>query len=387
MIRTYKYRLYPNKSQRQQLGFLLCQSRNLYNAALEQRIKHYEATQETLSYADQWAHFRDVKNAKPATLGQLNATSVQQLLRRLDKAFKAFFRRIKAGDKPGFPRFKGPYHYKSMEYRYGDGCKLRFTDKGNRFYVYRVGEIRLKYHRSIPDDGIIKHVIIKHSSGKWYVCFQVHLPDPEPVMPDLPPVGIDMGLSSLLALSDGSLIENPRWLRSDLAKLRIAQRRLHRRKKGSKRRRKAAQQVATLYEKITNKRRDFWHKLTRNLVDQYGLIGIENLTLEFMTHHPRLALSAHDASLGLFQQLLVYKAEEAGTEVIAVKPQYTSQCCSTCGELVKKDLSVRIHQCPHCGLSIDRDINAAINILNLALNKPLGRSGQDRTWAVAPSVS
>ena len=367
MIRTYKYRLYPTHAQARALDFLLWQGRLLYNAALEQRITVTEQTGHGVSYYQQCAHFRNQRRANPDTLGQLNATSVQQMLRRLDKAFTAYFRRLKAGETPGFPRFKGRDRFNSLEYRYADGCKVRF---GRRvmFYVQNVGEVKIKYHRPLPDDATLKHVILKRRNRKWHVCLQAEQPDPVPAEHPGPAVGIDMGLHSLLALSDGTTVDNPRWLRRSLAQLRVAQRRLARRKKGSARRRKAAFQVTRLHEHIANQRRDFWHKLTHTLTDSYGLIALEDLKLAFMTANHHLALSAHDAGLGLFQQLLAYKAESAGTQVMTVNPAYTSQACSGCGAMVEKDLSVRVHRCPDCGLTLDRDVNAARNILCLAVN-------------------
>ncbi len=368
MIRTYKYRLYPTNAQDRALDFLLWQGRNLYNAALEQRINTYRETGQGVTYTQQWAHFRDERHAKPDTLGMLNATCVQQMLRRLDKAFAAFFRRLKAGEKAGFPRFKGRNRFHSLEYRYADGCKLRFDAQGRaRLYIQNVGEIKIEYHRPLSDEAEIRHVVIKRNNRKWYVCLMLELSDPEPVAAGGPAVGIDMGLENLLAFSDGDLIENPRWLRQSLAKLRIAQRRLARRQKGSARRRKAAAQVARLHERIVNQRRDFWHKLTSQMVKTYGFIGLEDLSLGFMTHNPHLALSAHDAGLGEFRQLLAYKAEEAGVQVVTVNPAYTSQACSGCGAIVEKSLSVRIHRCPHCELILNRDLNAARNVLALAL--------------------
>lgn len=367
MIRTYKYRLYPTKAQARTLDFLLWQGRTLYNAALEQRITVYKETGKGVSYPQQWAHFRDLRNANPDTLGYLNATSVQQMLRRLDKAFVAFFRRVKAGETPGFPRFKGRDRFHSLEYRHGDGCKLRMGERV-MLYIQNVGEVKVKYHRPLPDDAAIKHVVIKRRAHRWYACLMLDLPDPVILEHTGPAVGIDMGLSHLLALSDGTLVENPRWLRQSLAQLRVAQRRLARRQRGSARRRKAAAQVARLHERVANQRRDFWHKLTRQLADTYSLIALEDLALAFMTANHHLALSAHDAGLAEFQQLLAYKAEEAGTQVVTVNPAYTSQACSGCGVVVKKDLSVRVHVCPDCGLTLDRDVNASRNILMLAVN-------------------
>jgi putative transposase len=367
VIRTYRYFLRPNKQQEQSLGFLLWQSRNLYNAALEQRINIYRETQKGINYPAQWAYFKDVRNANPETYGRLNATSVQQLLRRLDKSFSSFFRRLKMGETAGFPRYKGRNRFKSFEFTYGDGCKLRQGNNGLfSFYVQNVGEMKMCYHRAIPPGAVIKHVVIKVMNNRWYACLMLDLPDhPTPSRANHRAIGIDVGLKSLLAFSDGILVENPHWLRECQAKLRVLQRKASRRVKGSNRRRKAYEQVAGLYEHITNQRNDFLHKVTKSLVDEYTLIGVEDLTLAFMNRNRNLSLSSHDAGFGEFRQLLLYKAENAGTLVIAVNPAYTSQICSNCGAIVQKDLSVRVHKCD-CGLVIDRDVNAAINILALA---------------------
>jgi putative transposase len=388
MLRTYRYRLYPTRSQEKALDFLLWQGRTLYNAALEQRIATYRETGKGITYPTQWAHFRDVRNTLPDTLGQLNATAVQQMLRRLDKSFKAFFRRLKQGEKPGFPRFKCRSRFHSLEYRHGDGCKLREKEGRPLFYVQNVGEIKLKLHRPLPDGAKLGQVTLKRSpTGHWYVCLFVEVPTVEPMPHTGPAVGIDVGLKSLLSLSDGTFYDNPRWLRKGLKKLRVAQRRMARRTKGSHRRRKAVLQVARVHERVQNQRRDFWHKVSRELADTYGWIAVEDLTLAFMTRNGNLALSAHDAGLGMFRQLLDYKAESAGSQVVAVNPRNTSQACSRCGEIIPKELSVRVHNCPHCGLVEDRDINAAINILQLSFSS-LGRSDQASTWAdVRPCVA
>jgi len=232
MKRAYKYRLYPTNAQARALDFLLWQGRTLYNAALEQRVAVYKETGEGVTYSQQWAHFRDQRRANPDTLGQLNATSVQQMLRRLDKAFRAFFRRLEAGEKAGFPRFKGRRRFNSLEYRHGDGCKLRLDERA-MLYVQNVGEVKVKYHRPVPSNATIKHVILKRRNRKWYVCLMLDLPDPVIQEHTGPAVGIDMGLHSLLALSDGATVDNPRWLRNSLAQLRVAQRRMARRRKGS----------------------------------------------------------------------------------------------------------------------------------------------------------
>ena len=396
MLRTYKYLLRPNPQQEADLDFLLWQSRRVYNAALDQRIRTYQETGKGIGYAAQWTYFRDERRAQPETLGRLNASSMQHVLRRLDKAFAAFFRRVRAGETPGFPRFKGRSRFKSLEYTYGDGCKLTGDAHGRfSFYVQSIGEMRMCYHRSIPEGAQIKHVVIKRVNDRWYACLMLELPDPLPAPrgADRHPegvesaVGVDVGLYSLAALSDGRTVENPRWLRKSLARLCVAQRRASRRTKGSQRRRIAYEQVARLHERIANQRRDFLHKLARSLVSEYDLVAIEDLALGFMNHNPHLSLSSHDAGLGELRRLLEYKAEEAGTRVVAVNPTYTSQRCSGCGERVEKDLSVRVHRCPFCDLVLDRDVNAARNILQLAFQQPPGRGGQDGTWAVAPCVS
>ena len=388
MKRTYKYRLRPNKQQDQLLDVLFWQARKLYNAALEQRICVYQNTGKGITYPIQWSHFRDQRNNDPDLYGMLNATSVQQMLRRLDKAFSAFFRRLKAGETPGFPRFKSRSRFKSIEYRYGDGCKLRQNENGQRrLYLQNIGEVKIIYHRPIPEDAVIKHAVIKRTNDKWYVCLMLELPDPALLpAPSRSQIGIDMGLSALLATSEGVLFENPQWLRRSLAKLRVAQRRVSRRKKGSKQWRKAVRQVARLHEKIKDQRSDHWHKLTRDLAEAHSLIVIEDLNLKFMNTNRHLALSSHDAGLGMFTQMLAYKVEETGCLLLTVDPAYTSQRCSACGALVKKGLSVRVHHCSACGLDLHRDVNAARNILQSAFNS-LGRSDQDLTWAVAPGVS
>ena len=388
MLRTYKYLLRPNNEQAKQLDFLLWQSRQIYNAALEQRITVYQETGKSISCGAQWAHFRDLRRASPETLGQLNASSMQQLLRRLDKSFATFFRRLKAGEKPGFPRFKSRHRFRSIEFTYGDGCKLRQGEQGRkRFYVQSVGEIRMCYHRVIPEQAVIKHAVIKRVNNRWYACLM--LERSQPVSRHIPTgrqVGIDIGLQTLAALSTGELIDNPRWLQESLAKLRRLQRHVARQVRGSHRQRKTYHQIVLLHEQITNQRADYLHKVSSRIIAEHDLVAIENLALAFMNQNRHLSRSSYDAGFGLFRCMLEYKAESAGIPVVAVNPSHTSQTCSGCGSLVPKDLSVRVHKCPGCGLILDRDVNAARNILNLALHNPHGRCGQPVTWAVAPGV-
>ena len=353
------------------LDDLFFQMQTVYNDALNERRWLWRRSRQAISYYDQCSRMKDARHNLPGEMGMLNATSIQQMLRRVDKAYKAFYKGV-----CGFPRFKGVKRFKSIEYRYGDGCKLN----GDMLYIQHVGQIKVRLHRNIPDGAKIKYIIIKRSLGKWHVFLILELPsiDRQPV--NRPDVGIDVGLKSLLALSDGTLIDNPRWLRNSLKELRVAQRHISRRKKGGSNWRKSVYEAAKLHEKIANKRHDFWHKTTCKIVDAYGNIAIENLRLAFMIKNNHLSLSAHDAGLSMFRQMIEYKAEDAGTQVIAVNPAHTSQVCSGCGQIVRKSLNVRIHNCS-CGLSLDRDVNAARNIL------ALGRSAWALTCPSEESVA
>ncbi|MFZ1768836.1 MAG: transposase [Caldilinea sp.] len=354
MIRTYKYRLSPTKKQIFLLSALFDQMQTVYNDALNHRRWAWRQSRRSINYYDQWNRMRDERRKLPDEMGMLNASSIQQMLRRVDKAYKAFYR-----GQRGAPRFKGRNRFKSIEYTYSDGCKLAEST----LYIQHIGNVRVKLHRPIPDGATIKQMVIKRTAGHWYVSFQLEMPDSAPVEHTGPAVGIDVGLHSLLALSDGKLIDNPRWLRRGLGKLRVAQRRVSRRKKFGSGWRKAVRQVATLQEHVANQRADFWHKTTDDLVKTYSLIAVEDLNLSFMTRNGSLSLSAHDASLGMFRQMLDYKVERTGSQVVGVNPRNTSQACSGCGVIVAKGLSVRVHHCPDCGIILDRDINAAINIL------------------------
>ena len=300
MIRTYKYRLRPTKKQAHLLDSLFWQMQTVYNDALNERREAWKRSRRSVSYVQQWNRMRDERHRLPDEMGSLNATSIQQMLRRVDKAYQSLYK-----GRAGHPRFKNAKRFRSVEYRYGDGCKLN----ADRFYIQNVGQIKVVLHRSIPDDATIKRVVVKRSAngsslGKWYVCLMLELPDVAPIQSDRLDVGIDVGLHHLLALSDGTIIDNPRWLRSNLAALRVAQRRLSRRRKGGANWRKAARQVAVLHERVANTRRDFWHQTTRRIVNAYGNIAIEDLPLAFMTRNDHLSLSAHDAALGAFRQML-----------------------------------------------------------------------------------
>src|SRR5215203_161432 len=369
MRRSFKYRLYPNRSQSEVLDTMLESHRRLYNLALRDRRDVYEAEKRSVSYGEQSARFKETRKVLPS-FAALNFSSAQATLRRLDKAFKAFFRRVKSGDAPGYPRFKSEDRFRTVEFpSYGNGCRLKDNE---RLYLQHVGHVKVKLHR--PVEGTIKTVSVKRSCGKWYVIFSCDLGDAPEATGDGPAVGIDLGLKSFLVTSDGKSVEPPRYYRESQKKLRKAQRSISRKKKCSNRRRKAQEKVARLHEKTANRRRDFHHKQARKLVDIHGLIVHEALNIKGIAQ-TRLAKSTHDAGWASFLNILSYKAEEAGTRVVAVNPRNTTQACSSCGATpeVKKTLSDRTHVCP-CGYTDDGDVNAALNILSL------GRSDQAQTY-------
>lgn len=390
MRKAYKYRLYPNRSQTEALDAMLESHRRLYNLALRERRDVYESEERSVSYGEQSGRFKESRRVLPS-FATLNFSSAQATLRRLDKAFKAFFRRVEAspGDATGYPRFKPEDRFRSVEFpSHGDGCRLKENGGSARLYLQNIGHVKVKLHR--PVEGAIKTVSVKRACGKWYVVFSCDLggsPAPPERATELskaePKVGIDLGLKAFLATSDGESVEPPRHYRKSQKKLRRAQRSVSRKKKGSNRRRKARGKVARLHEKTANQRRDFHHKEARKLVDSHGFIAHESLNVKGIAR-TRLAKSTHDAGWAQFLNILGGKAEYAGCQVIAVNPRNTSQACSSCGALpeVKKTLSDRMHVCP-CGYVADRDINAALNILEFAR----GCRVQDGTQRVAAYVS
>ena len=371
--RTFKYRLYPNREQSAAFDYQLSEARSLYNAALQERREAWRMQRISLNYFDQANQLKEIRDAGNLDLANFSAS--QDVLRRVDKTFKAFFRRIKAGEKSGYPRFKSRDRFNSYSFPvWGDGCHL--TDAG-KVKVQGVGAVKLKMHR--PIDGEIKTLTLKHETGKWYACFSVavDLPDSVP-LPDA--IGIDVGLCSFAALSTGELVDNPRNLKTGLGKLRVCQRKVARRKRGSKGRRKSVRLLQKAHAHIRNQRNDFQHKLSRRLADNYGLVAVEDLNIKGLSRG-MLARSVNDAGWGMFLTKLAYKVEYTGGQLVKVNPNRTSQVCSRCGCLpdVPKTLADRIHSCS-CGLVIDRDVNAARNILRLGLSLATG------TWHNGASV-
>jgi putative transposase len=370
MQRNYRFRLYPTKAQEAALNSMLEAFCDLYNAALQERADCYRKTGRSLSYYDQARELKEVREVD-SRLGSYSFSAQQQLLRRVDKAYKSFFARIKRGTRAGFPRFKSNRHFDSIEFRVGDGLTLKKTNviglKG------LAGVIKVKQHREIPANAKLGHAIISRNGGHWHASFLVTLPDLHLCPVPMKPVGIDVGLTNLIALSNGTTERAPKWMKNAASGLRRHQRQLARRRKGSKRYGRARLNLARYCRRIANQRRDFMHKLTTDLVRTYTHFAVEDLNLLGLAQGV-LAKDILNASWGEFFQMLHYKAESAGGAVEAINPCNTSQTCSACGSIALKKLSEREHHCPFCGYRTDRDVNAAQNILRKSSFLGLGSS-------------
>jgi putative transposase len=359
--KSFKYRLYPTKKQAALLDEQLAEACRLYNAALQERRDAWKIRKTAITYSQQSNQLRDIRSCGDLALA--NFTSCQDVLRRVEKTFKAFFHRVKAGQKAGYPRFKSVTRFHSYTFpKYGNGCKLQ---ENKRLYIQGVGKLKVKLHREVT--GRIKTVTLKKSCGRWDVCFSVIVPDPSPLPETGNVTDIDVGLASFAVLSDGTAIKNPRYYQTAQAKLRRVQRKVCRRKKASNRRRKACQQLSLLHHHIKNQRSDFHHQVSRTLINQYDLIACEKLNIKGLTRG-MLAKSICDVGWGSFLSILSYKAVEAGREIVRVDPRGTSQRCP-CGHAVPKTLTTRWHHCPICQLSIPRDQASALEILRLGLSR------------------
>ena len=352
-MRSFKYRLYPNRTQETVLVSTLETCRRLYNNALAERRDAWKDEQRSVTYREQQDALPGNKDEYQQ---QVHSQVLQDVLRRLRRAFDAFFRRVRNGETPGYTRFKGKGRYDSFTYPQS-GFSL--SKDGRHITLSKIGPIRIKLHR--PLEGRVKTCTIKRDVDQLYVVFSCDV-EVEARSHGGTAVGVDVGLEKFATLSDGTVIENPRFLRESEQKIKKRQRRVSRRKKGSNRREKARKELARAHRKVRNQRTDFAHKLSRKLADSYSTIIFERLNIMNMVKNHHLAKSIIDASWNQLIQFTIYKAEGAGGRVELVDPKNTSQMCSRCGMLVKKDLSVRVHSCWNCGLTIDRDLNAAINI-------------------------
>jgi putative transposase len=380
-MRTFEYRLYPNRAQRQQLMACLMESQAIYNEMLADLKARYETDGAFPTKYDLTARFKgrggDV----------VPATTVQTLADRLSKALKRFLQLKDLGAPVGFPRFKTTNRWHSIQLRqYAASRDVWLDQNGKHLHVpAKLGRLlKIKVHRPLEGTPVTAHLVLR-ADTHWYALIicetepqdERDIAHPAQAECAHPAIGLDVGLKVFLADSEGGMVENPRHYRRGQKRLAHAQRILCRRKRGSHRRRKAAREVACQHLKISRQRRDFHFKTAKRYADGYSRICVEDLNVVGMVKNHQLAKSIHDAAWSAFLGILEDKAERADHQVIRVPARFTTQKCRRCGEHVQKSLSVRTHICPFCGLVEDRDVNAAKNILRAGAPP----SGTDGRWA------
>ena len=356
---TYEYRLLPTKKQHRALDSLLESQRQLYNAALEERngaFKHGIR----LRYFHQTKSLTEWRRTDPEA-STVPANLQRATLKRLDDAFLSFFGRLRKGLKAGTPRFRGKGWWHSFGFREFSGITLA---KGRLRFKGMPGGLRVHLHRPLPENSPVLCCIFSRDGKGWKVGFAVEVGSGE-VRLGVRFVGLDLGVSTFAAFSDGGFIPSIRAARRGERRLRILQRTLARAKKGSGNCLKAKRNVRRCYQAIARKRENFLHQASSRAVRDYDQIAVEALHIGALARSA-LARDVHDASWSKFLSMLRYKAERAGVRVLEVNPRKTSQICSRCEQVVHKTLKDRIHSCPACGLVIDRDLNAARNILHRA---------------------
>lgn len=362
MKKTFKYRVYPSKKQVAILNQTLDECRWLYNHLLEQRKNSWEKDKQSISCFDQCNTLKTLKEERPS-LKSAHSQILQDVAFRIDFAFKNFFRRVKSGEKPGYPRFRSESRYDSFTY---PQVGFSIAEDKKTIRLSKIGNIKIKYHR--PIEGIIKTCTIKRTrTEKWSISFSCIVEAPEVIHPVKNAIGIDVGLKSFAVLSNGEKVANPRFFKQEEKNLARAQRKFSAIKKGMPERRKYGKVVCRIHERISNKRYNFSHQLSRMLVNRFDLIAIEDLSINDMKKDNFRCInkSIGDAAWNMLFDQLSYKAEYAGTQVVKINPAHTSQTCSRCGNRQKLKLSERIFICHCCSLSIDRDFNASLNILAL----------------------
>lgn len=405
-IKAYKYRINAHKRTAEKLQWVLDRCRELYNAGLQERRDAYEmmvkrhpgyydeqtckqlTREHAVGYYEQKRELVDIKELRPEY--QAIASHVlQDVILRLKRAYDNFFRRVQNGEQPGYPRVQGRNRYDSFCYPDEAGWKLeakeRPADKKGivrvNLKLTKIGTVKLHLHRDIQ--GTIKTLTIKREGEHWYAVFTCEIGKPEPFPMSYEDVGIDLGVTHFAALSNGEFIDHPRYFRKAEKKLAKAQQALARKKQGSHRRKKAVQHVAKCHRKIANQRKDFQHKVSRKLVNQYQVIVFEDLQVKNLTKAPApkqdengkylpngaaakagLNKSILDAGWSTFTQMVSVKAASAGRTVVFVDPSKTSQICPNCGTFRKKTLDERWHSCA-CGCELDRDTASAKVILDL----------------------
>ena len=401
--RNCTVRLYPTKRQEAVLSDWLELHRQLYNNSLAERKNAWEQEGRAVSYKEQQNALPDLKGRRPEYV-PLGSHALQETVRRVDRGFQAFFRRVKNGEKPGYPRFKGRNRFDSFTYPCISGWKLlslghekKHGCKG-RIQISNLGDIRLRGRCRADIVSLerkdMPRLTLKRKRGKWYaiITFKADVSLLQRGFGQAQDMtGIDLGLSSFATFADGGFLPRLRHLDQDLQKIKQAGKEVSRKKKGSNRRRKAVAKLSRLHDKVYERRKDYLHKLTVQLVHNYSFLAVEDLRVKEMSANGGkrkrgLNRSMSDASLGKFLEILLSKAEEAGCEVVKVDPKGTTQICSWCGQTVPKKLYDRVHSCPDCGLVLDRDHNAAINIFKRGLALT-GREPSEAWRSVRPGLA
>jgi len=362
MKKTFKFRIFPNSKQITILRKTLNSCCWLYNNFVKERNNSWRDKQKGLSYIDQQNTIIELKK-EYINLVEIHSQTLQDVAKRVDIAFKAFFRRIKSKEKPGYPHFKPIFRYNSFTYPQS-GFKLI----GDKVKLSKIGTIKIKLHR--PVVGKIKTCIIKRTpTNKWFINFICEVDNSQKVESIEPSIGIDMGLKYFAAFSNGEKIDNPKFFKFEEKTLTKAQRKLSNQSKETPEQNRAYKVVTRIHERIANKRHNFIHQESNKIIAKYNTICVEDLSINNMQKDNFRCInkSIGDAAWGMFVDQLRIKAEKTGKKLIKVNPAYTSQNCSKCGNRQKLELSDRIYHCPCCGLSLDRDINAAKNILTLGM--------------------
>lgn len=358
MRKTFQFRLRPTEHQRTLLGQTLDACRWVYNETLAVRKSAWEQEKKSLSLYDTNKLLTGWKVSKPE-LEQVHSQVLQNAQERVDLAFKAFFRRVRAGEKePGYPRFKSFRRYDSFTFKQS-GFHLR----DNGLLLSKIGVVKVVQHR--PVAGEIKTLTIRRDSvGNWFASFSCEVAE-GPLPPSDRVVGVDLGLTTFAVLSDGNEIERQRWMKRDAKDIARLQRKKETFAQGSPERKKVVHALQHAYQRQTNRRKNFTHQESRKLVNTYQFIAFEDLNIAGMQSQGNKVINRGiaDVAWNQFVQFTTYKAEGAGRDVVRVDPKNTTQMCSGCGQIVPKGLDTRQHNCPHCGLKLSRDRNAALNIL------------------------
>lgn len=385
MRRAYVFRLRPTTRQHVALAACVDSHRELYNAALQERRDAWSHSKTRIRYGDQSTQLTEIRSARPDQ-AVWSYSSQQATLRRLNKAFDGFFRRMKAGQKAGYPRFKGRARFDSVLWpKDGDGA--RWLPEQRRIYLQGVGQVKVHLHRQVQ--GRVKTIQIKRQGRHWMLVLSCDDVVANPLPATDSQVGVDLGIASFATTSDGEHVDNPRWGRQSADKLTAAQQRLQRARRGGRNRRAKRETVAARHRKIANQRKDFHHKQARRLIEQYDLVVVEDLAIANMVRRAKpvpdaenpgrflpngaraksaLNRSIIDAGWGQFISILRAKAEDAGRTLIEIDPRHTSDGCEKCGHAARKNrVTQAAFVCQRCGHTAQADEHAARNILRAGL--------------------